>query len=273
MSLVVQDLVVELGGRRVLDGVSFTVEQGERFGIIGESGSGKTLTALAILGLLPEQARVSGSVRLDDTELLGMPDARLASYRGAELSMVFQEPGAALDPLRRVGVQITQPLRSHYRISRRREQEEAVALARSVRLPDPERLVRAYPHELSGGQRQRVCIAAAIAAGPRCLLADEPTTALDVTVQAEILELFRELSRQRGMSLVFITHDLAVLAEVATRAAVLSHGRIVETAPVQRLLTAPEHPVTQALLAASARTAGGAPPPAGPRTPPGEEGR
>lgn len=246
MSLQVHDLVVELDGRRVVDGVSFAVPDGARLGLIGESGSGKSLTALAILGLLPEGADVSGSIRWDDRELVGLRDRDLARLRGDAIGMVFQEPQTALNPLRTVGRQIAEPLRIHGRADRRRARELAQAEADRVRLPSD--VLTRYPHQLSGGQRQRVAIAMALACRPRLLVADEPTTALDVTIQAEILDLLAALVAEDGMSLLFITHDLAVLSQVATHAVVLEAGRVVEAAPVRQLLSAPASEVTRGLL-------------------------
>jgi len=248
MTLVVDALVVEIDGTRVVDGVSFAVDDGQRLGLIGESGSGKSMTALAILGLLPDGARVSGSIRWDGVELIGMPDRELARLRGDEIGMVFQEPRSALNPIRTIGRQIAEPMRIHERIGRREARERMVAEAARVQLPAPESIVDRYPHQLSGGQRQRVAIAMALAGRPRLLIADEPTTALDVTIQAEVLDLLLGLVTDEGMSLVFITHDLAVLSQVATDAVVLEHGRVVEQAPIATLLTAPASPVTQALL-------------------------
>lgn len=248
MSLVVRDLRVEIGGRTLVDGVSFDVPDGARVGLIGESGSGKSLTALAILGLLPEGARATGSVRWNDREILGLPDAQLAALRGDDIGIVFQEPRTALNPIRTVGRQIGESVRIHEGVSRRAALRRAVVEAERVALPDPQRLVSRYPHQLSGGQRQRVAIAMALACRPRLLIADEPTTALDVTIQAGILALLRDLVQDAGMSLVFITHDLAVLAQVATHAVVLEHGRVVEQGAVDDLLRAPSSPVTRALL-------------------------
>jgi len=248
VSLVVRDLRIEIGGRTLVDGVSFDVPDGARVGLIGESGSGKSLTALAILGLLPEGARATGSVRWNDREILGLPDAQLAALRGDDIGIVFQEPRTALNPIRTVGRQIGESVRIHEGVSRREALRRAVVEAERVALPDPQRLVSRYPHQLSGGQRQRVAIAMALACRPRLLIADEPTTALDVTIQAGILALLRDLVQDAGMSLVFITHDLAVLAQVATHAVVLEHGRVVEQGAVDDLLRAPSSPVTRALL-------------------------
>lgn len=248
MSLTVEDLVIEIDGRRVVDGVSLQVTDGTRLGVIGESGSGKSLTALAVLGLLPEGATARGSIRWDGTELIGMPDRELARLRGDDIGIVFQEPRTALNPIRTVGRQIAESIRIHEGLGRREARDRAIAEAARVRLPDPETIVDRYPHQLSGGQRQRVAIAMALACRPRLLIADEPTTALDVTIQAEILSLLLGLVADEGMSLLFITHDLAVLSQVATEGVVLEHGRVVESAPVSRLLTAPTSPVTQGLL-------------------------
>lgn len=248
MTLSVQDLVIEIDGRRVVDGISFEVADGARLGLIGESGSGKSLTALAVLGLLPDGASARGSIRWNGNELIGMRDRELAKLRGDDLGIVFQEPRTALNPIRTVGRQIAESIRIHEGIGRREARARAIAEAARVRLPDPESIVDRYPHQLSGGQRQRVAIAMALACRPRLLIADEPTTALDVTIQSEILALLLSLVETEGMSLVFITHDLAVLAQVATEGVVLEHGRVVEAAPVQTLLTAPSSPVTQGLL-------------------------
>ena len=248
MSIEVEGLTVEIAGRRVVDGVSFAVPDGARLGLIGESGSGKSLTALAVLGLLPDGATATGSVRWNGREILGLPDRELAALRGDEIGIVFQEPRTALNPIRTVGRQIAESIRIHEGLSKRDAATRAVAEARRVALPDPERIVARYPHQLSGGQRQRVAIAMALACRPRLLIADEPTTALDVTIQAEILELLLSLARDDGMSLVFVTHDLAVLSRIATDGVVLEHGRVVEAAPVAQLLSAPASVVTRELL-------------------------
>jgi peptide/nickel transport system ATP-binding protein len=252
--LEVRDLVIEIGGRRVVDGVSFALDEGARLGLIGESGSGKSLTALAVLGLLPDAATASGSIRWRDREILGLPDRELARLRGDEIGIVFQEPATALNPIRTVGRQIAESIRIHERVSRAAARARAVAEAERVALPDPGTIVGRYPHQLSGGQRQRVAIAMALAARPRLLIADEPTTALDVTIQAGILRLLGDLVAESGMSLVFITHDLAVLSEVATHAVVLEHGRVVESGPLSTLLSAPASAVTRALLRDAAAT-------------------
>src|SRR5437660_2803792 len=223
MSLLeITDLTVRFGHKTVVDGVGFALGHGERLGMIGESGSGKSLTALAAIGLLPEEARVTGSVRLDGRELLSESDRAMAKIRGERIAMVFQEPLTALNPLMRIGKQLAEPLRLHRGLSAKAARARAIELAERVGLPDPDRIVRAFPHQLSGGQRQRVGIAIALACEPSVLIADEPTTALDVTVQAEILTLLRELVDEPGASLLFITHDLAVLSCVGSRLAVLA---------------------------------------------------
>ncbi|WGD36903.1 ABC transporter ATP-binding protein [Lysinibacter sp. HNR] len=251
MNLEVTDLTIELRGRRVVDSVSFSIPAGQSFGIIGESGSGKSLTVLAILGLLPEGASVTGSIRYGDRELVGLADRELAQIRGDQIGIVFQEPQTALSPLRRLGKQMTEALRIHYSLTRAEERATAIELATRVGLPNPDSIVRAYPHQVSGGQRQRAAIAAAIATNPRILIADEPTTALDVTVQKEILALFRRLTDSTEMSLVFITHDLAVLSQVADQMIVLHEGRVIERGTASTVLRSPRHSVTQALVSAA----------------------
>lgn len=249
--LTVTDLTVSIGGAELLHRISFCLAPGERLGFIGGSGSGKTLTALAIAGLLPEEATISGSIRLGDTELVGLADREMARLRGERIGMVFQEPKTALNPLQRLGWQMTEALSLHYSLTRADRREAALRLASQVGLSDPERITRAYPHEVSGGQRQRAAIAAAISANPGLLFADEPTTALDVTVQQGVLSLFRELSEGDSTSLVFITHDLAVMASVAERVLVFEQGTIVEEGTVAQIVGAPRHPITKALIDAA----------------------
>lgn len=249
--LEVTNLSVAIDGNELLHNISFSLAPGERLGFIGGSGSGKTLTALAIAGLLPEEANVSGSIRLGDTELVGRNEHDIAPLRGEHIGMVFQEPKTALNPLHRLGRQMTEALALHYSLTRKERRAAAIRLANRVGLGDPERMVQAYPHEVSGGQRQRAAIAAAISASPGVLLADEPTTALDVTVQQGVLQLFRELTEGDDTSLVFITHDLAVMAEVTERVLVFDGGRIVESGTVEQIISAPNHPVTRALINAA----------------------
>jgi oligopeptide/dipeptide ABC transporter ATP-binding protein len=247
--LEVTDLAVRFGPVRALSGVSFRVERGEFYGVVGESGSGKSVTARAVLGLLGPSARVtSGSVRLDGEELLGAAPARLRQLRGDTVGLVFQDALAALDPVYTIGDQLVEALRAHQRIGRREARERAVGLLDEVGIPDPEDRLGAYPHQLSGGQRQRAVIATALIADPKLIIADEPTTALDVTVQAQILNLLRRIRDTRGASIVLITHDLGVIAETCDRVAVFYGGVIVEEAPVLLLFTAPQHPYTEALL-------------------------
>ncbi|GGL31350.1 ATP-binding cassette domain-containing protein [Nocardia jinanensis] len=249
MSLLdIENLTVRFGATTVLDAVNLTVDAGERLGLIAASGSGKSLTALAVLGLLPAGARVEGRIRFDGRDLLTLGDRDLSALRGNRIAMIFQEPLSALNPLMRVGAQIAEPLRLHRGLSRGQARTAAIALAGRVGLPDPEHLVRAYPHQLSGGQRQRVGIAMAVSTGPALLLADEPTTALDVTVQSEILALLDDLVTEQGTALLFITHDLAVLAQVARRVLVLGAGRILEQGDLEQILRAPGHEYTRTLL-------------------------
>ncbi len=258
MSLVIDDLTVTVGDRRVVDGLSLDVPDGARVGLIGESGSGKSMTTLAVLGLLPDGARATGSIRLDGRELLGASERELAGLRGRVVGTVFQDPRTALDPVVTVGRQIAEPLRLHGRVGRRDARARAVAAAAEVGLPDPETVVDLYPHQLSGGQRQRVGIAMALINRPGLVLADEPTTALDVTTQAEVLALFQRLVDEQRTSLLFVTHDLAVLSRITDHAAVLSHGRVVERGPVEQLLHRPEHEVTRGLVEATRATTWGA---------------
>nr|WP_255364154.1 ABC transporter ATP-binding protein [Frigoribacterium sp. MCBA15_019] len=227
---------------------------GARVGLIGESGSGKSMTTLAVLGLLPDGARATGSIRLDGRELLGASERELAGLRGRVVGTVFQDPRTALDPVVTVGRQIAEPLRLHGRVGRRDARARAVAAAAEVGLPDPETVVDLYPHQLSGGQRQRVGIAMALINRPGLVLADEPTTALDVTTQAEVLALFQRLVDEQRTSLLFVTHDLAVLSRITDHAAVLSYGRVVERGPVEQLLHRPEHEITRGLVEATRAT-------------------
>lgn len=254
MTLEITDLTIDIRGRRVVDGVSLALGDGERLGLIGESGSGKSLTALAVLGLLPRGAIVGGSVVLDGRELVGLRDEEFARFRGRQAAIVFQEPATALNPVRTVGAQIAEPLRIHYGLSAAQARPRVLRLAEQVALPDPDRLIRQYPHQLSGGQRQRVAIAVALATSPRLLIADEPTTALDVTIQAGIIDLFDRTVADSGASLLFITHDLAVLSQIATTAVVLAGGRVVEEGSVRSIVHDPQHPVTRALAEAARAT-------------------
>ncbi|WP_036922492.1 ABC transporter ATP-binding protein [Propionicicella superfundia] len=251
MGLEVSDLRIRIGRRELVHGVTFDVPTGERLGIIGESGSGKTLTVLAVLGLLPEGATAEGSVRWNGRELLGLPDRDLALIRGKELGVVFQDPSSALNPIRTVGAQIGESLSIHYDLDRRELRQRVLAAAARVGLPDPEEIVRRYPHQLSGGQRQRVAIAMAVASGPRLLVADEPTTALDVTVQAGILRLFDDLVGTLGSSLVFVTHDIALLGAVTDHVVVMADGRIVESGRLDTVVDDPREAITAGLVEAA----------------------
>ncbi|MEB4615556.1 ABC transporter ATP-binding protein [Leucobacter sp. M11] len=251
MTLSVEQLSVSINDRPVLRDLTFALADGERLGVIGGSGSGKTLTALAVQGLLPRGATVSGRILLDGVDVLALDDAELAKLRGDRVGMVFQEPKTALNPLHRLGRQMTESLHLHYRLSRGQRREAAEELARRVGLDDSARMLRSYPHQVSGGQRQRAAIAAAIAANPTLLIADEPTTALDVTVQQGVLRLFLELSETQGQALLFISHDLAVVAEVAERVIVLDRGELVEEGRIEDILATPRHPVTRALIEAA----------------------
>jgi peptide/nickel transport system ATP-binding protein len=254
MLLRVEHLTVTIGANRVVDDVSFEVDRGQRLGIIGESGSGKTLSALSIIGLAPDVATVSGSVVLDGIELLGRSDRELARIRGDGVAMVFQNPMTALNPVMRIGRQISEPLRIHNGIGRADAAAAALEWCERVGLPDPERAVNAYPHQLSGGQRQRVGIAIALACRPGLLIADEPTTALDVTVQADVLALLDALIAEEGTALVFITHDIALVSEVAQSVVVMQAGRIVEHGATEQLVRRPGHEYTAELVAAARRT-------------------
>jgi oligopeptide/dipeptide ABC transporter ATP-binding protein len=240
--LEVEDLRVAfaVGGRevRAVDGVSYQVEPGRTLAIIGESGSGKTVGCRAIMGLLPLGAEISGSARLRGTELIGLSDGQLRKHRGSEMAMVFQDPARSLNPTMRVGKQITEAITTHRKVGRSDARDQAVELLRLVRIPAPERRFHEYPHQLSGGMRQRVVIAMALACRPKLLIADEATTALDVTTQAQIMELLLELQRDLGMALIFISHDLGLAASYADEVVVMYAGKIVEQAPAKRLFGA-----------------------------------
>lgn len=248
MSLEVEDLSVEVGGTQILDEISFTVPNGARLGLIGGSGSGKSITALAILGLLPHTMTRSGSIRWQGTELLTLSDRQMAKIRGSEIAAVFQDPLQSLNPLQRTGPQIMESFRMNRGYSKTKARLASIALAQKLQLPEAEKLLKRYPHQLSGGQRQRVCIAMALASKPRILIADEATTALDVTVQAEIIELLRQQSSADKLGMIFITHDLAVLAQIADYAVVLDEGKVVETAPLPELLNHPKSTLAKALI-------------------------
>ncbi|SDI43024.1 ABC transporter ATP-binding protein [Nonomuraea jiangxiensis] len=247
--LSVDGLTVRADSAELVHQVSFAIAPGERVGLIGESGSGKSLTALSLMGLLPEGVTASGTARLGERDLVGVPESRIKDLRGRELSMVFQEPMTALNPLMRIGAQVAEVMTLHGRSSPE-ARARALDLLGRVRLPDPEQIFRAYPHQLSGGQRQRVMLAIALANEPRLLICDEPTTALDVTVQKQMLELIAEVAP----ALLFITHDLAVVASVCERVLVMYGGRVVESGPIREVFTRPRHRYTEGLLAASKLT-------------------
>lgn len=248
-ALRVENLTVTTGaGVRVVDGATWEVAPGARLGIIGESGSGKSLTASAVLGLVPPGMAVSGKVLLGGQDLIGLRERQLRHIRGARVAMVFQEPLTALDPLMKVGEQIAGPLRLHTGLKAQAARKRAGELLEQVALRDTGRILGSYPWQLSGGQRQRASLAMALACEPELLIADEPTTALDVTVQAEILQLLNQLISQTGVTLIFITHDLPVMAQVADHVVVMKDGAVVEQAPVERLLRAPRHAYSRSLI-------------------------
>ena len=251
--LAVRDLRVQISGRRgtvrAVDGVSLDVVRGEALGLVGESGSGKSMTLRAILGVLPPDARVtSGQILLDGADLVPRSQSALNRIRGPKIAMIFQEPMSALNPVMRVGHQIAEGPRVHLGYSRSKAAERALDLMRRVGIPDPERRFRAYPHEFSGGMRQRVMIAMALSCDPEIILCDEPTTALDVTIQDQILRLLARLCRESGVSLIFVTHDLPVVAQICQRVAVMYGGQIIEHGDTRDVLLDPRHPYTLGLV-------------------------
>jgi len=253
--LEVRDLTVAFAGRRstirAVNGVSFTLAQGESLGLVGESGSGKSATALAILRLLDPAATVEGRIEFDGRELLALDPEAMRQLRGRDIAMIFQEPMTALNPVFPVGEQIAEAVRAHQRgLSSRQIRDKVIEAMRAVALPDPVTRYGDYPHQFSGGQRQRILIAMAIANRPRLLIADEPTTALDVTVQAQILELLSDLRQRFGLAMLFISHDLAVVSQVADRVAVMRHGLLLEQASCAAIFRQPLHEYTRSLLGA-----------------------
>ncbi|MFT5643001.1 MAG: peptide/nickel transport system ATP-binding protein [Janthinobacterium sp.] len=254
--LEVKNLKVEFArhGKTVapVDGVSFTLHANQTLGLLGESGCGKSVTALSILRLFPmaSQARLSGEVLFQGRDLLQADDATLRGLRGKEIAMIFQEPMTSLNPLHRIGDQLSEMLRIHGSLSQQQIAQQTIAMLQRVGLPRAEQLVHDYPHSLSGGMRQRVMIAMALLCNPGVLICDEPTTALDVTIQAQILDLMRELKRQQGTAILMITHDLGVVAEMCERVVVMYAGQVVEESSVRELFDAPAHPYTQALMRA-----------------------
>ncbi|MBO0705379.1 MAG: ABC transporter ATP-binding protein [Candidatus Dormibacteraeota bacterium] len=252
--LVVSDLQVTLARQQgagqvtVVDDLSLQIDEGEIVGMVGESGSGKTMTALSVLRLLPKRARLQGSIRLAGQELTDMSESDLQQVRGAQVGMIFQEATAALNPVFTVGAQLRAAIRAHGGVSRRAARERSVELLRMVGLPEPEVRVKQHPHQLSGGMNQRVMIAMALASGARLLIADEPTTSLDVTIQDEIIRLIERLVEETRIAVLFISHDLGLVSRLCHRVAVMYAGQIVETGPTRQIMQAPMHPYTRGLL-------------------------
>jgi peptide/nickel transport system ATP-binding protein len=251
-----RDLTVDFtaGGRpvRAVAGVSIGLARGETLALLGESGSGKSVTLRALMRLLPKSARIAGHMAVDGQDVLALSPARLAAYRGSTVSMIFQDPGLAFDPVYRIGDQIAEAVMQHEGTSREAALKRGLDLFERVQIPSPARRLQNYPHELSGGMRQRAMIALALACRPKILLADEPTTALDATVQIQVLLLLRELQRELGLAVIFVTHDIGVAVEVADRIAVMYAGRIVETGPCAAVIEGAAHPYTRGLLASRA---------------------
>jgi ABC-type dipeptide/oligopeptide/nickel transport system ATPase component len=242
------DLPSESGPNRILHGVDLALQPGRIHGLAGESGSGKTMTGLAVLGLLPNGARTGGRIQLDGTDLLTLPPRKLGELRGRAMSMVFQDPSTSLHPMLSIGHQLTDHLRHHLKLDRKAAKERAAALLGQVRIPNPREALGRYPHQFSGGMRQRIAIAIALACEPQVLIADEPTTALDVTVQAGVLRLLRGLCDDLGLAVLLVTHDLGVMSAIADTVSVMRHGLVVETGPRGQVLTEPRHEYTRTLL-------------------------
>ncbi|WP_188759631.1 ATP-binding cassette domain-containing protein [Edaphobacter acidisoli] len=250
--LEVSNLSIAFGTHPAVQGISFHIAPGETLGLVGESGSGKSATSLALLRLLPSIAHVTGSIQFAGEELLALPEETMRRHRGRSLAMIFQEPMTALNPVMPIGRQIAEAIEAHHpELPRKAVKDRVIAAMHEVALPDPALRLNDYPHQFSGGQRQRILIAQALVNRPRLLIADEPTTALDVTVQAQILRLLNDLRRTHNLSMLFISHDLAVVAQVADRVAVMHHGQIVEQAPTLQLFRNPQHPYTRRLLASA----------------------
>jgi peptide/nickel transport system ATP-binding protein len=246
--LEVENLTVRFGEFNAVKGVSFHLQPGEILGIVGESGSGKSVTCRAAMGLLPGAARASGRVTLEGRDLLTLGEAEWCAIRGRDIGMIFQNPASHLDPLRRIGKQIAAPMVRHLGIGHREGMRRAIKLLDDVGIREPEKRARSYPHEFSGGMKQRAMIAAAIGCEPKLLIADEPTTALDVTVQARILELLKELNRERGLAIILISHDLGVVANICSRVVVMQGGEVVEQGPIDDVINRPQHPYTRLLV-------------------------
>jgi len=247
------DLPSPAGARRVVHDVSFSLDAGDSLGVVGESGSGKTMTALALMGLLPDGARVSGAMRFEGQDLARLGEDAMRKLRGDRIAMIFQEPMSALNPLHRIGAQVAEPLMLHRAMSKGAAWTEAIRLLDRVRLRDPERIAHAYPFALSGGERQRAMIAMALSCGPDLIIADEPTTALDVTVQAKILDLLASLCVSSNMATLLVSHDLAVIARHCRRVLVMYGGTVMESGPADAVLRRARHPYTRALLEARPR--------------------
>jgi oligopeptide/dipeptide ABC transporter ATP-binding protein len=258
--LAVRDLTISFRAKKyplqVVTNLNFSIDRSEVFGLVGESGCGKSLTALSIMGILPQNAFSEGEISYNGINLLKLDNESMRRLRGKELSMIFQEPMTSLNPVLTIGYQISETLTTHEGLSTKKAMDRATELLRAVRIPSPEIRVREYPHQMSGGMRQRVMIAMAIACNPSLLIADEPTTALDVTIQAQILELLMDLKQEKNMSILLITHDIAVIAENADRAAVMYAGRIMEASRVSNILFDPNHPYTIGLLDSLPKTKG-----------------
>jgi peptide/nickel transport system ATP-binding protein len=245
----VRDLSVAFDGHTVVEGVNFSLQRGTTLGIVGESGSGKSVSTLALMGLLPKNATVGGSAMLNDSELLALDEEGYRGIRGKRISMIFQEPMTSLNPVQKCGAQVVEMLRQHEEVTAQEARERVTELFREVLLPRPEKIFDSYPHEISGGQKQRVMIAMALVNNPDILIADEPTTALDVTVQKTILELLKKLQKKHGTSIIFITHDLGVIAQVADEIMVMYRGKVMEHGPADEILNNPKEPYTKGLLA------------------------
>ncbi len=260
--LEIEDLRVEIdtpaGPAAILDGITLELERGRSLGLVGESGCGKSMTALAVMGLLPEQARAGGAIRLEGQNLLALNERALCRLRGRRIAMIFQEPMTALNPVKTIGQQVAEGLRRHLRLNRAEAERQAARWLDRVGLPAARFPLSLFPHQLSGGQRQRVLVAAAMACGPELLIADEPTTALDVTIQAQVLDLIAGLVESEGLALLLITHDLGVVAEMADQVAVMYSGRIVESGPAARVFAEMAHPYARGLFAAMPQAPGSA---------------